>query len=113
MFLNAPRGFRDPDLIAYRMAMLATAERTLPPEAWTRDVEDRRRARKPDIVLPHFDPAEAGVKARALLLLDAPGRKTVLEWGGSGFISLDNEDPTAKNAWETRNQVGLHDHVLA
>lgn len=113
MFLDAPRGFRDPELVAERMAMLGTAERTLPMEAWARDVEDRRRPRRPDIVLPHFDPAEAGVEARALLLLEAPGPKTVPEWGGSGFISVDNADPTAKNVWETRNQVGLHDHVLA
>lgn len=113
MFLDAPRGFRDPSVLAARHELLTTAERTLPLEAWARGVEDKRRDRKPDIVLPHFDPAEAGVEARVLLLLGAPGPKTVPEWGGSGFISVDNDDPTAQNVWRTRNAVGLHEHVLA
>lgn len=63
--------------------------------------------------LPHFDPAEAGTSARALLLLEAPVPNTVPEWGGSGFISVDNNDPTAQNVWQTRNEVGLHEHTLA
>lgn len=63
--------------------------------------------------MPHFDPAEAGVEARVLLLLEAPGPKTVPEWGGSGFISVDNDDPTAQNVWTSRKTVGLHEHVLA
>ncbi|GAA1494945.1 uracil-DNA glycosylase [Curtobacterium herbarum] len=113
MFLDAPRGFRDPAVLATRNDMLATAERTLPLEAWARSVEETRRSQKPDIVLPHFDPAEAGVEARALVLLEAPGPKTVPGWGGSGFISVDNDDPTAQNVWTTRNAVGLHEHVLA
>jgi hypothetical protein len=93
--------------------MLGTADRTRPLETWARDVEARRHGRNADIILPHFDPAEAGVEARALVLLEAPGPKTVPQWGGSGFISVDNNDPTAQNVWTTRNQVGLHDHVLA
>jgi hypothetical protein len=113
MFLDAPRGFRDPAVLATRNDMLATAERTLPLEAWARSVEEKRRSQKPDIVLPHFDPAEAGVEARVLVLLEAPGPKTVPGWGGSGFISVDNDDPTAQNVWTTRNAVGLHEHVLA
>jgi hypothetical protein len=90
-----------------------TAEATLPLEAWSRDVEDRRRSRRPDIVVPHFDPAEAGIKARALLLLEAPGPKTVPEWGGSGFISVDNNDVTAENVWRAREAAGLEEHVIA
>lgn len=113
MFLDAPRGLRDPDVLADRNAMLGTAKETLPLEAWAREVEERRRALQPGIVIPHFDPAESGVAARALLLLEAPGPKTVPEWGGSGFISVDNDDPTAQNVWTTRNDVGLHDHALA
>lgn len=113
MFLEAPRGFRDPVRVAEREALLATAEDTLPLEHWARDVEDRRRVRQPEIVVPHFDPAETGVRSRALLLLEAPGPKTVPEWGGSGFISVDNNDPTAQNVWNIRNDVGLHSGVLA
>ncbi|UBQ02767.1 uracil-DNA glycosylase [Curtobacterium sp. TXMA1] len=113
MFLDAPRGFRDSARIAERNELLTVAEDTVPLEAWARDVEDRRRGRQPGIVVPHFDPAETGVRSRALLLLEAPGPKTVPEWGGSGFISVDNNDPTAENVWRTRNDVGLHGGVLA
>lgn len=113
MFLDAPRGFRDPEQVAARNELLLTAEQTLPLEAWARDVEERRRPRKPDIQIPHFDPAEAGAASRALLLFEAPGPKTVPEWGGSGFISADNDDLSAQNVWNTRNAVGLHDNVLA
>jgi hypothetical protein len=113
MHLDAPRGFRDAERIAERNALLATAGATAPLEKWARDFEDRRRPRQPDIVIPHFDPAEAGVAARVLLLLEAPGLKTVPEWGGSGFISVDNNDPTAENIWRTRDEAGLHDRFLA
>lgn len=113
MFLDAPRGFRDSDRIAERTEMLATAEDTLPLETWARGVEDRRRTRQPGIVVPHFDPAETGIRSQVLLLLEAPGPKTVPEWGGSGFISVDNNDPTAQNVWRTRDEVGLHHGILA
>ena len=105
MFLDAPRGFRDPARLAERRELLAAAEDTLPLEAWARDVEERRRTRQPEIVVPHFDPAETGVRSQVLLLLEAPGPKTVPEWGGSGFISVDNDDPTAQNLWRTRDEV--------
>lgn len=113
MFLDSPRGLRDPKAIAQRHDMLATTETVLPLEAWARDVEDRRRGKLPDIVVPHFDPAEAGVNARTLMLLEAPGPKTVPEWGGSGFISTDNNDVTANNSWTCRNEAALHGHTLA
>lgn len=113
MFLDGPRGFRDPDLVTARTRMLTTSERTVPLEEWARDVEERRRPRKPDIVLPHFDPAESGIESRALLLFEAPGPKTVPEWGGSGFISVDNNDLSAQNVWNARIEAGLHRHVLA
>src|SRR5437868_1810926 len=51
--------------------------------------------------VPWFDPTEAGVNARILALLEAPGPKATGTEGprpkskGSGFISCDNDDPTA------------------
>lgn len=45
--------------------------------------------------MPHFDPCDGGINARALFLLEAPGPKAV----GSAFISRDNPDPTAQNLW--------------
>ncbi len=43
--------------------------------------------------VPYFDPCDGGTRARALFLLEAPGSKAV----GSGFISRDNPDQTARN----------------
>jgi hypothetical protein len=113
MFLNAPRGFRDASILASRYDLLGTAEKTVPLETWARGVEKRRQAKQPDIVVPHFDPAEAGIAARALLLLEAPGPKAITEFGGSGFISSDNNDVTAENTWRARDAAGLRDHFLA
>ena len=42
---------------------------------------------------PMFDPCDGGINAKVLFLLEAPGRKAV----GSGFISRNNPDPSAKN----------------
>jgi uracil-DNA glycosylase len=59
--------------------------------------------------IPWFDPADAGVDAQVLLLLEAPGGRAV----GSGFVSSDNPDPTARNLWELREASGLgRDQVL-
>lgn len=109
MHLDAPRGFHNPDRVAERLVMLKTAPSTQPLRSWADDLAARRR-----VVVPHFDPAEAGVDARVLMLLEAPG-PMANEHGerpGSGFISVDNDDPTAQNIWTTRNDVGLHDGVL-
>ena len=43
--------------------------------------------------VPNPDPNDGGVKAKALFLLESPGPKAV----GTGFISRDNPDPSAKN----------------
>lgn len=113
MYLPAPRGLANPEAVRERLDLLATEPRVQPLRAWAAEVVERRRPKLPNIVIPHFDPAEAGVEARVLLLFEAPGPKTVPEWGGSGFVSVDNNDLTAQNVWTARNDVGLHEHVLA
>lgn len=45
--------------------------------------------------VPDFDPLDGGVNARILFLMEKPGPKTDPRRGGSGFISRDNDDPTA------------------
>jgi uracil-DNA glycosylase len=49
------------------------------------------RARGLDV--PNIDPDDGGVLARALFLLESPGPRAV----GTGFISRDNPDPSARN----------------
>lgn len=43
--------------------------------------------------MPYFDPSDGGIAAKVLFLLEAPGPRAV----GSGFISRNNPDQTAKN----------------
>lgn len=109
MFLNEPRGFRNPQLIAQRMRMLETEPAVQPLRAWAADLAERRNA-----VVPWFDPAEAGVDSRVLLVFEAPGPMTNAgnERSGSGFISVDNNDQTAENTWHSRVQAGLNDGAM-
>lgn len=113
MFKDAPRGFKDPAAVAERRAMLKTVEAVQPLLKWTNDLVARRIATQPDIVVPDFDPAEAGVDARVLLLFEAPGPMTNADntRPGSGFISVDNNDQSAENCWRLRDEVNLTEHV--
>jgi hypothetical protein len=115
MYMDAPRGLKDEARLAERRRMLETVEHVRPLVEWKEDVLARRRARRPDIMIPDFDPAElgGGIETRALMVFEAPGPKTVPEWGGSGFISTDNDDPTAQNNWLARNDAGMHEHTLS
>jgi uracil-DNA glycosylase len=70
------------------------------------DFVKRLRESKPEAAVPYFDPTEAGVDARILLLLEAPGRRSALE-AGSGFVSPDNNDQTAQNLWRTLRDAGI------
>ncbi len=72
--------------------------------AWVTDLRSRLG---PDAIVPWFDPADGGTKAQILWLLEAPGPKATKERGGSGFVSCNNNDQTAKNTWETRVEAGV------
>ncbi|MCA9823396.1 MAG: uracil-DNA glycosylase [Dehalococcoidia bacterium] len=72
--------------------------------AWVREL--RRRLPEGDSV-PWFDPADGGSNAQILWLLEAPSRRATAAHGGSGFISCDNNDQTAKNTFETRVEAGV------
>jgi hypothetical protein len=109
VFLPQPNGFRDAARVTERQAMLATEQSVQPLRAWAEDLAARR-----NVVVPQFDPAEAGVDAKVLFLLEAPGPMTNAGNArpGSGFISVDNHDATAANSWRARDAAGLHDGVL-
>jgi len=109
VFLDSPRGFRDPALVAERIEMLELEPRVQPLRAWAADLAARR-----DTVVPWFDPAEAGIDTRVLLVFEAPGPMTFEghKRRGSGFISADNNDQTAENTWRSRAEAGLHEGAL-
>lgn len=48
--------------------------------------------RTKDVRVPDFDPLDAGIEAQALFLFEKPGPKA----DASGFISRNNNDPTAE-----------------
>lgn len=61
--------------------------------------------------VPQFDPLDGGVHAKALFLFEKPGPMT-LETGsekrpGSGFISRDNDDPSAEATFRFMEQAGI------
>jgi hypothetical protein len=64
-----------------------------------------------DAEYPYFDPADAGVNASILFLLEKPGPMTVHTGrglrAGSGFISRDNDDPTAEASFGFYKAAGV------
>jgi hypothetical protein len=69
------------------------------------------RLRRPGVEVPDFDPLDGGIEARVLFLFEKPGAMTV-ETGkgmrsGSGFISRDNDDPTAEAIFDFMRQAQI------
>lgn len=60
---------------------------------------------------PYFDPADGGVDASILFLFEKPGPMTVetgrLSRVGSGFISRDNDDPSAEATFNFMREAGV------
>lgn len=107
MYLHEPRGLGQLVLLIQRRELLTTAPAVQPLRQWIADWQEHR----PGAVCPDFDPAEAGVGARVLVLLEAPGPMSHTDNAtsrpGTGFISVDNPDQTAANSWAARDASGL------
>lgn len=99
---DRPRSNSEPQELERKLSLLG--------EPHVRALSDyvrRLRAGRPrDDSIPWFDPTEAGVNARILLLLEAPGRRATSEQG-SGFISADNNDGSAHNMWRILREAGV------
>lgn len=66
--------------------------------------------RRPGVEVPEFDPLDGGVRARVLFLLEKPGPMTASAKtgrAGSGFISRNNDDPSAEATFGFMVQAGL------
>lgn len=72
----------------------------------THYVERLRIALGPEAWVPYFDPTEAGVNARILILLESPGPRASGP-RGSQFVSADNNDQTAENMWDLLREAGV------
>jgi hypothetical protein len=71
-------------------------------------VESLRR-QEPETEFQYFDPLDGGVEADMLFLLEKPGPMTspTGKKVGSGFISRNNDDPTAENVFHFMRSAGI------
>jgi hypothetical protein len=92
-----PRVLRYPEAITRRRAMLDLPH-IAPLHIFVQSLRFEGRG-----VVPDFDPLDGGVAAKVLFLMEKPGPMTddTARSGrvGSGFISRDNDDPTAEAIW--------------
>ena len=90
---DAPRSLRFLDNVAARRVMLQ-ASHVAPLSTYVAQL----RGRYPGWEFPDFDPLDGGLMADLLFLLEKPGPMTSPQHRrkGSGFISRDNDDPTAE-----------------
>ncbi len=116
MFLDGPRGFRDPERVAERRQLLEISPGAQPLCAYRDQLIARRVAKTGEpVYVPDFDPVDAADTTRILFVLEAPGPMTnaSTKRPGSGFISVDNNDATAENVWAARDEAGLHTGCLS
>jgi Uracil DNA glycosylase superfamily len=104
MALDAPRTLRPPEAVALRRAML-TAPHIAPLASYVGGL----RLKHPDWEFQDFDPLDGGVEADMLFLLEKPGPMTSPTGNkqGSGFISRNNDDPTAENLFTFMRTAGI------
>ncbi|MBN3761164.1 uracil-DNA glycosylase [Burkholderia sp. Ac-20365] len=101
---DAPRTLRVAEAIALRRAMLVEPH-IAPLAAYVEGL----RAKHPDWEFQDFDPLDGGVEADLLFLLEKPGpmTSTTGKRKGSGFISRNNDDPTAQATFEFMIEAGI------
>ena len=103
---DPPGALWDPAVVQRRRAMLRQ-----PHVAALTDYADALGAAGHGFV-PYFDPLDGGMAARLLILLEKPGPRTFPP-RGSGFVSMDNADPTARTIHAVRQVAGMKRRGLA
>jgi len=95
-----PRSMRDAGVRQRRRAML-TQPHIAPLTAYAAKLRQRD-----SIEVPEFDPLDGGVNAQVLFLFEKPGPMTA-DANGSGFISRNNDDPTAQETFKFMEEAGI------
>jgi len=99
----SPRGLREPEQRAKRRALL------MQPHVAPLTIYVAGLRRYPSREVPDFDPCDGGINARLLFLFEKPGPMTSVEGTrrGSGFISRDNDDPSAQATGHFMRTAGI------
>ena len=100
---SAPRSLRDPAERERRRGLLNMPHVA----ALTRFVEELRL--RDDAEYPYFDPLDGGTEASLLFLYEKPGPLTAADENpkASGFISRDNDDPTAEATFRFMQEAAI------
>jgi Uracil DNA glycosylase superfamily len=103
-FPDVPRSLQFADVISFRRRMLDEPH-IAPLTAYVRTL----RSKYPSREFQDFDPLDGGVGADILFLLEKPGPMTspTGKRPGSGFISRNNDDPTAEAVFEFMKKAGI------
>lgn len=98
-----PRSMRDP-LVRRRRREMLNLPHVAPLTAFVGQLRERG-----DAEYPYFDPLDGGVSASLLFLFEKPGPMTASKHNhrGSGFISRDNDDPTAEATFYFMQAAGI------
>jgi hypothetical protein len=99
---DCARSLHSREAVALRKAML----RDLHIARFTDFVGKLRRTHR-DWEFPDFDPLDGGANADLLFLFEKPGRMTSAGGKGSGFISRNNDDPTAEATFDFMREANL------
>jgi hypothetical protein len=114
--LDRPRGHRSSAVVSRKLSRLDEPH-VAPLNAWVRQL---RVACGGGESVPWFDPAGGGIHAPIVMLLEAPGPRSVGPGSprpaekGSGIISVDNNDQTAATCHRYLSEAGIRrDQVLS
>lgn len=103
--MDAARSLRSPEALAQRKLILLEP-RMAPLRKYVNGL--RAKYALAEREFPDFDPMDGACQARILLLIEKPGPMTSAAAGnGSGFISRNNDDPTAEATFSFMRQAGI------
>ncbi|SMB82040.1 uracil-DNA glycosylase [Deinococcus hopiensis] len=100
-----PRQLAQPEHLEHRRQLLQ-APHHAPLSEYVQDL--RKQIHEQGLNIPDLDPVGGGIHARILYLLEAPGPKASQHLGGSGFVSMDNNDLTAQTVFTLTQQAGVN-----
>lgn len=112
-FSSQPKRHKEPEFLAAKKARLREPH-VAPINEFVDRIKSELRAElavagpdgpsPPPVNVPYVDPDSGGVAAKVLFVLESPAGPAAL---GSGMLSADNDDPTAKNVWTAYESSGM------